>query len=519
MLWRSAIACEILVLVLMPIVVCGAATTPARPNVLFIAVDDLRPELGCYGVDSVKSPNIDALAAGGTVFHRAYCQQAVCNPSRASIMTGLRPDTLKVWDLRTDFRQTTPHAVTVPQYFGRQGYRTVCIGKIFHNTIPDDASWTDRKLYVDGFPFDPDAVYVGDEQLGWLANRKRELISMGKGKQRIDRFGMWYLKASATEAPDCPDNAYYDGAQTDLAIQSLSQLSAGEPPFFFAIGYYRPHLPFNAPKKYWDLYDRDALPLAGHGELTANAPLMSINTMRKLRGYYDFADVPRPDEGTLTERQQRLLKHGYYASVSYVDAQVGRLIHHLETLGVADKTIVVLWGDHGWKLGEHNSWCKMTNYEVDTRVPLIVKVPGGTAVRDCDQLVEFVDVYPTLCELAGLPIPESLEGTSFVPLLKEARSNWKLAAFSQFLREGIWTAPDGVEYMGYTVRTKSNRYVRWLTWPDKQFAAEELYDHRRDPQETVNVAADPAYRKTLAALRQQLADGWKKARPVEHESE
>ena len=289
--WRWVVD-TLIVLMVMPTLAASAVDT--KPNVLFIAVDDLRPELGCYGNDAIKSPRIDALAKQGTVFLQAYCQQAVCNPSRASIMTGLRPDSLRVWDLRTDFRKTTPNAVTIPQHFGRYGYRTVCIGKIFHNTIPDPQSWTDEKLYVDGYPFDPDAVYVSDEQKDWLERRKKELIATGGDQKRIDRFGMWYLKAAATEAPECPDSSYYDGAQTDAAIEKLSELAVGDAPFFVAVGYYRPHLPFNAPKKYWDLYNRDTIPLAKHDKLTADAPLMSINTMRELRGYYDFADMPGP---------------------------------------------------------------------------------------------------------------------------------------------------------------------------------------------------------------------------------
>ncbi len=185
----------------------------------------------------------------------------------------------------------------------------------------------------------------------------------------------------------------------------------------------------------------------------------------------------------------------------------------LKRLGLRDNTIVVLWGDHGWKLGEHNSWCKMTNFEIDTRVPLIVKAPGKTGDRQCDELVEFVDVYPTLCELAGLPVPAELEGASFAPLLDDPQRPWKAAVFSQFLREGIWTAPDGVEYMGYSVRTKTHRYVRWVTWPGKQLAAEELYDYQTDPLETTNVASQEGYREELEIMRQQLISGWKAAVP------
>ena len=509
-----AIPCSLLWAGLAATAIRAESPSRPRPNVLFIAVDDLRPELGCYGAAAVQSPNIDALAARGTTFLRAYCQQAVCNPSRASIMTGLRPDTLKVWDLWTDFRKTTPDAVTIPQHFGRHGYRTACIGKIFHNVIPDPRSWTDEKIYVEGFPFDPDAVYVSAGELEWLDGRKRELTAIGQDRQRIDRFGKWYLKAAATEAPDCPDNAYYDGAQTDAALQKITELARQDAPFFFAIGYYRPHLPFNAPQRYWDLYDRDAIPLAPNRDLPQNAPPMAINMLRELRGYRDFADVPRPDQGTLAESRQRLLKHGYYASVSYIDAQIGRLLAQLDKLAIADETIVVLWGDNGWKLGEHNSWCKMTNYEVDARVPLIIRAPHAPgAGQRCERLVELVDVYPTLCELAMLPVPEQLEGTSLRPLLEDPKRKWKPAVFHQFLREGIWVGPDGLEYMGYSVRTETHRYVRWVTWPEKKFAAEELYDHGNDPHESKNVVSDAAQRAVLDELRRWHEEGWQAAQP------
>ena len=328
---------------------------PDRPNVLFIPIDDLRPELGAYGIPHVKSPNIDRLAAAGIVFARAYTQSAVCNPSRASLLTGLRPDTIRVWDLQTDFRTTTPGAVTLPQHFKNHGYTTVGIGKTFHNILPDAASW-DEDVHLDGYPFDPDAVYFSDENLAIQEARRRQTTKEGRAAASIDRFGQWYLKARATESPDVPDNRYYDGAQTDWAIDKLAALKEAGRPFFLSVGYYRPHLPFNAPKKYWDLYDRQRIPLAENPFVPRGAPLMALNTPRELRGYADFKDTPHPMDGMLSEERTRLLKHGYLASVSYVDAQVGRLLDALERLDLDGNSIVVLWGDHGWKLGEHYSW-------------------------------------------------------------------------------------------------------------------------------------------------------------------
>jgi arylsulfatase A-like enzyme len=473
-----------------------------RPNVLFIAVDDLRPELGAYGASHVKSPRIDELARTGAMFTHAYCQQALCNPSRASVMTGLRPDTLRVWNLPTSFRDTKPDAVTIPQTFRANGYYAACIGKIFHNSFPDDASWSEPEMHLDGFPFDPDAVYRGDEDTAWIERRKTELKAEGRERQYVDKYGHWYLKSAATEAADVPDNAYYDGAQTDAAIRKLGELHARRQPFFFGAGFYRPHLPFNAPKKYWDLYDRAKIPLSPNPFPPANAPPMAHNRNRELRGYRDFSAAPLPSEGPVSEAEARLLRHGYFASVSYVDAQIGRLLDELDRLGIRDNTIVVLWGDHGWKLGDHNSWGKMTNYEIDTRVPLLIRAPGLGGGKVCNGLVELVDIYPTLCDLAGLAKPPVLEGLSLLPLLKDPKRKAKSSVFSQYLRDGVWTAPDGVAHMGYSIRTERHRYVEWYRWKDMQPVATELYDEVRDPLENVSLQGDARIRGMLAkALR------------------
>ncbi len=489
------------------------AVAKVRPNVLFIAVDDLRPELGCYGSKIAKSPNIDRLARNGVAFTRAYCQQAVCNPSRASLMTGLRPDTIQVLDLRTDFRTAKPNAVTLTQQFIRHGYHAVGIGKIYHNNIQDPPSWSEPKLNIKGYPFDPDAVYRQKDNVAWLEKRKQELIAKGDTR-RVDRFGKWYLKHVSTENVDVADDAYFDGAQTSVAIDKMEKLAAGKQPFFLAVGYYRPHLPFNVPRRYWDLYDRETIPLATNQFLPKNAPLMAVNTAREIRGYTDFKQMPLPHDGSFPPAQAKLLKHGYLASVSYIDAQVGRLLQSLDKLGLDKNTIVVLWGDHGWKLGEHNSWCKMTNYEIDTRVPLIVRAPDAAENGSkCSRLVEFVDLYPTLCDLADLPIRKELEGASFAPLLANRDRPWKQAVFSQFLRDGIWTAPDGVAYMGRCVRTERHRYVEWTKKDSEDVVATELYDLDADPDENANIVQRASSAKIAARLAAQLRAGWKAALP------
>ena len=398
----------------------------------------------------------------------------------------------------------------------KNGYQAVAIGKIYHNVIPDSLSWSEPKLHIDGYPFDPDAVYRHPDNVAIQEARKAEIIAAGREARHVDRYGEWYLKAASSEAVTGGDDLYYDGAQTDVAVEKLRELSAGERPFFFAIGYYRPHLPFNAPQKYWDLYDREAIPPATNPTVPRDGPPMAINNMRELRGYTDFRGVPHPFEGGLSEDDARRLKHGYYASVSYVDAQIGRLLDVLDELGIADQTLVVLWGDHGWKLGEHNSWAKMTNYEVDTRAPLILRAPGGFgAGARVEALVEFVDIYPTLSDLAGLPVPESLQGLSLKPLIENPERAWKTAVFSQFLREGIWLAPDGIEYMGYAVRTSRYRYVVWTNRETGEVAARELYDHRVDAGENVNVAGRPDYSEALAEMESVLAAGWRGALPSE----
>ena len=487
-----------------------------RPNILFIPVDDLRPEAGAYGNPIIRTPNIDRIAKQGVVFLRAYCQQAVCNPSRASLLTGLRPDSLRVWDLQTDFRKNLPAVVTLPQYFRQNSYTTVGIGKTYHNIFPDSASWT-RELHVDGYPFDPDAVYASAAQLAIQEEKKKKFIADGN-ISRIDRYGLWYLKAGATENADVSDDAYYDGAQTTMAIAELGRLAKEGNPFFLSVGYYRPHLPFNAPRKYWDLYDKNKLPLASNPFIPKGSPDFAVHGDRELRSYDDFHDLPLPGQGILPEDRQRELIHGYYASISYIDAQIGRLLDKLDQLGLSKNTIIVLWGDHGWKLGEHNSWAKQSNYEIDTRVPLIV---GGAGVKAkgkaTKSLTEFVDIYPTLCEMAGLPVPTMLQGTSFAPLLKKPDTPWKQAAFSQFLL-GRFPRGSQPEKMGYAIRTDRYRYVEWYTWVDDkpvELLARELFDHTRDPKENINLAAIKGYESIVEQHALGLKAGWRAAQTAQ----
>jgi arylsulfatase A-like enzyme len=487
-----------------------------RPNILFIPVDDLRPEFGAYGSDYVKTPNIDRLARNGVTFTHTYCQQAVCNPSRVSLLTGLRPDATKVWDLKTHFRNTLPDVVTLPQYFKLNGYYTVGLGKTFHNNDPDTISWSEVPQNLEGFPFDPDAVYLTEENIEIQDAKIEELKAAGKST--IDPCGYWYVKANATEIADAADDAYYDGAQTTAAIEILKRLKLQDKPFFLSVGYYRPHLPFNAPKKYWDMYKRDEIPLAENQFVPEGVPTYLIHGDAELRGYSDCHDLPLPCEKPWDVERQKEIKHGYYASVSYTDAQIGRLLDAIDALGLAENTIVVLWGDHGWKLGEHNGWSKHTTYEIDTHVPMIFSGAGVVARgKKSNALTEFVDIYPTLCEMTGIPVPEQLQGTSVKPLLENHDLEWKSAAFSQYLlgRYGRTTNVP-FEQMGYAIRTERFRYVEWYRWDNDmkgEFLRNELYDHEIDPQENKNLAGDPAYEKNVVELSVQLEDGWQKAKP------
>lgn len=470
----------------------------ARPNVLFIIIDDLRPELGCYGTPLIQTPNIDSIAARGTVFVRAYCQQAMCNPSRASVLTGRRPDTIRVWDQSTHFRNFAKDLVTLPQYFKKKGYETVGIGKVFHTSLEDPPSWSRPKPKIE-----IESEYASPAVRDRVLRRAAAARMMGKSEGWIRSV----LLGPAAEAFDAPDEQYLDGIVTRLALKQLRERSRKKP-FFLAVGYYKPHLPFVAPKKYWDLYDPAEIPKAANDYPPKGAPPFALNDMFELACYQGFSQISRPTEGGLPEAQARLLKHGYYACTSFIDAQVGLLLAELDRLKLRENTIIVIWGDHGWKLGEHRAWCKQTNYEVDTRAPLIIAVPGGHAPGSSQPaLVECVDIYPTLCELAGLAVPQGLEGLSMMPLLSGQARSWKIAAFSQF--------PRGFQgrIMGRSIRTERFRLVEWRGWIDGRFIAREVYDHETDPGENVNIAGLPENQDLVRSLTSILNAGWWKVLP------
>ncbi len=478
------------------------AAEAKRYNVLFIAVDDLRPEFGAYGSKIVKSPNLDALAAKGLVFNRAYCQQAVCSPSRSSLLTGTRPDTTKVWDLETHFRTALPDVVTLPQHFKNNGYFVQGMGKLYHGGFDDPQSWSTPWQ-------NPKAKQYGLDVNNQMGARKAaaaadEDAPKKKGKGKAKAGTAFNSRGPAFESSDVPDNTFHDGALADMAINALRELKEKKQPFWLGVGFIRPHLPFVSPKKYWDMYDAKTIELAPNPFRPKDAPEYAVQPGGEMRAYDSIPQGHIPDD------LARNLKHGYYAAISYMDAQVGKVVAEVEKLGLRDDTIIILWGDHGWKLGEHDAWCKHTNVELDTHAPLIISVPGQkSAGKKTDALVEFVDIYPSLAELCGLPLPKHLEGTSFAPVIQDPAKAWKPAAFSQYPR-GV----QGKQLMGYTMRTDRYRFTRWVGRKDHSVVdAVELYDEKLDPMENTNIANDPKNAKLVAELTEQWLKGWQGAKP------
>ncbi len=436
-----------------------------RPNVLLIMADDLNNDLGTFGHPIVKTPHLDRLAARGVRFDRAYNQFPLCNPSRASLMTGLRPDTLRVYDLQTQFRTVIPDAVTIPQMFQRSGYFAARVGKIYHYGNPgqigtdgldDPPSWN---LVVN-----PRGVDKDEESLLTNLTPKRGLGS-----------------ALAFHASEAPDDRHTDGKVATETIALLEKLKDG--PFFIAAGFYRPHCPYIAPKNYFDLYPRERIPTR----------TFSRELLERLPAAVRFTNPPNWD---LNDEQQRDVIRAYYASISFLDANVGRLLDALDRLKLMDNTIVVFVSDHGYQLGEHGQWMKQTLFEPSARTPLIIAGPGVSAKgQPSARGVELLDLFPTVAELAGVTPPPGLEGRSLAPLLEDPAARWDHPAFTQVRRGG---AESG--FMGYSVRTDRWRYNEW----DGGKRGAELYDEREDPDEMRNLATDPKYKDVVAEMQRLL---------------
>ncbi len=452
---------------LLPLLLCLATSALAaerKLNVLFIAVDDLRPDIGCYGNSVVKTPNLDRLGKAGMIFTKAYCSQAVCSPSRTSMLTGHRPDSTRVWDLETHFRVALPNVVTLPQHFKNNGYFVQGMGKIYHGGFDDGPSWSVPWGAPNAEKFAKKESSIGD-------------------------------KGAAFENADVADDFYLDGKVARLAAQTLSELKKKDQPFFLAVGFAKPHLPFVAPKKYWDLYDRSKIPGSPTDKLPEGAPEYAGHNNSELHSYGNI-----PKGNPIPEDLARELRHGYYAATSYMDAQLGLVLDALDREGLADKTVIVLWGDHGWQLGEHGLWHKHTNYELAARAPLFIAVPSiGTAGQKSASLAEFVDVYPTLADVCGLPKVEGLAGVSLKPVLQNPAASVNKHALSQYPRK----APEG-NVMGYSIRTDRWRLVLWRTLKENKVVSTELYDEDNDPDETVNIASKPEHKAVVEELSQFL---------------
>ena len=484
---RLAIVLPLLLACCLPAV----AESP-KLNVLFVAVDDLRCEMGCWGQDYMVTPNIDRLAARGVRFTRTYCQQALCNPSRNSLVSGTRPDAFVSRARGGFYRTALPEVVALPQHFSDHGYYTRAFGKILHHNGCGDERLDPQ--------YDP---ICWSEEMFWptggMYALRPDIFSRSMHLETWRPTAIPKPNKPLTEMADVDDDAYRDGMVAREAIRTLNRVA--DRPFFLAVGFFKPHTPFNAPKRYWDLYDPAKIRLAANPDPPRDVPQVAMYDWQYIRSFRDM-----PEAGPMPDDQARHLLHAYYAATSYMDAQLGRVLDELDRLDLTDETIVLFWSDHGYMLGEHGIWGKHTNFEDATLTPMIVSTPGGkNAGGRCDALVELVDVYPTLSELCGLPLPDHLEGTSFAPLIENPKRPWKSAAFSQYRRGGT---------TGYSMRTERYRYTEWQNPRTGEVAARELYDHTVDPDENQNLATDPSRADLIDRLSAKLAAGWKAANPA-----
>jgi iduronate 2-sulfatase len=465
--------------VLLALLTSFPAHAAQKKNVLFIAVDDLNCRVACYGDPIAKTPNIDRLAQRGVMFRSAYCQYPLCNPSRASLMTGLSPDTTKVYDLEVDFRTTIPDVITLPQLFRKNGYFVARVGKIYHYGVP-------RQIGTDGkddplswdYKFNP----IGRDK---TEESKIHLLTKGGYKNTIG-FAMAWLDM------DGPDEDQTDAKGVTETIRLLEEHK--DKPFFIASGFFRPHTPWIAPKKYYDLYPPEKITL----------PVRDAASDKALP---DIARKIRPDNYGLSEKDLKDCVRGYYASVSFVDAQVGRLLDAVDRLGLADSTLIVFWSDHGFLLGEHGQWMKQLLFDPSPRAPLIVYDPSAKGNgKVCNRTVEMVDLYPTVADFAGLDKPKNLEGYTLRPLLDAPESDqWNHPAYSQVTRK-----KSGKEIMGYSVHTERYRYTEWAAGK----YGVELYDHQADPGELHNLSKDPAQKANIQSLSEMLPAAAKKVEKI-----
>ena len=436
-------------------------TTKKPMNVLFIAIDDLRPELNFYGAKHVKSPNLDKLAGESLVFNKAYCNVPVCGASRASLLTSILPTKNRFIDYRAKAQEDVPNAKTLPSLFKEAGYTSISNGKIFHyNKDVQEASWSEN-------PWMP----KGGHRVSYDPTTNNVVMKSGNGR--------------VYESPDVSDSSYPDYKIAQKTISDLRRFKKSGESFFMACGFFRPHMPFYAPKKYWDMYDRDSIEIADNRHLPENAPSL-------LRGSGEFKSYSFGDYKPNTKAFHKMMRHGYYACVSYVDQMVGDVLKELETLGLAENTIVVLWGDHGWHLGEHEFWGKHNTLHNALQVPLIVKVPGKAKGEHTKAMVESVDIYPTICDLANIKVPDYIMGKSFTSVLDDPKQSFRENVYARFKKA------DAIVNQDFTYSLFEN-------------GEEMLYNRKLDPAENKNVVADTNYKKVLQEMRNALKRKQKQA--------
>jgi len=484
-----------------------------KKNILFIAIDDMKPILGAYGDDFAISPNIDKLADQGVVFDNNHCQYAVCGPSRASLLSGQRPDQTMILDLKTKIRDKRPNVTTLPQHFKQSGYLTYGVGKIYDprsvDKKLDKPSWTkyiypNKLKYHEGYNAPELGYYQKPENLKRIAELRKEAKEKGIAKNKINGYIKKRFKP-AYENADVPDDAYIDGAIVNGGIELMKEASASGKPFFLAVGFKRPHLPFNAPTKYWDMYDESKVPLAAFQQKVVGGYNKAYHASPELGSYQVPGWTYKVEDGVVNIplKQQRTMIHGYYAATTYVDTQVGKLMAELKKEGLDKNTIVILWGDHGWHLGDHKLWNKHSDFEQATRSPMIIFDPSIGKKIVVKTPTEFVDIYPTLCDLVGIDAPQNLAGTSLKPLITGDKTRVKDYAVSEITRGKI---------IGYSLRTDRYRLTTWVgkdpryakKLDKKNILAEELYDYEKDPLETRNLAKDKEYADVMKKLQKDF---------------
>jgi len=454
----------------------------SKPNVLFICIDDLRPELSCYGNKYIHSPNIDKLAQTGALFKNHFVQVPTSGASRGSMLTGMFPTNTSQLsnEVIRDFISSQPETEKPESFIHqlkRNGYYTVGIGKISHSADGFIYNYTDKVSTVRELPHSWKELMFdyGKWGTGWNA-----FFGFVDGSSRQSKKN----QVKPYEIADVEDTGYPDGLTAQLAVNQLAQLAQRNEPFFLGVGFFKPHLPFNAPKKYWDLYDREDIPLSESSFIPENVNLMSLHDSPEIKSY-QLTDEKPSLQAKVSDEYARTLRHAYFASVSYIDAQVGKLLDELERLGIAENTIVVLWGDNGWHLGDNRVWGKHTIFEKSLRTPLIIKIPGITKGKSIEKVVSSIDIYPTIMDACGIPMPHKTDGNSFIPLLKYKKASWEEYAYSYF-RQGV------------SVRTARYRLTQYFR---KQQPDIELYDHRTDPDESKNIALEhPELVKKLLPL-------------------